>query len=70
MEHDGSAISVFDKHPNEGHTNENIVGVVVLWRENKYHIDTVRSSHYQRNWPLCGHVSVQNAEGGYVIYLP
>lgn len=30
MEHDGSAISVFDKHSNEGHTDEDIVGVIVL----------------------------------------
>lgn len=30
VEHDGSAISVFDKHSNERHANENIIGVVVL----------------------------------------
>lgn len=46
VEHDGSAISVFDKHPDEGHTDENIVGIVVLWKRNEYHKDTVKSSHY------------------------
>lgn len=37
VEHDGSAISVFDKHSNEGHTDENIVCVVVLWKKSEYH---------------------------------
>lgn len=30
MEHDGSAVSVFDEHADEGHADENIVGVIVL----------------------------------------
>lgn len=30
VEHDGSAVSVFDEHADEGHADENIVGVVVL----------------------------------------
>lgn len=34
MEHDGSAISMFHKYTNEGHTDENIIGVVVLWKNN------------------------------------
>ena len=33
MEHDGSAISVFDKHSNKRHTNENIICVVILWNK-------------------------------------
>lgn len=55
--HDGSAVSVFDKHANEGHTNENVIGVVVLWRKNKHHWYTVRS-HYDRDRLLCGCVCV------------
>lgn len=34
VEHDGSAISVFDEHSDEGHTDENIVGVIVLREKN------------------------------------
>lgn len=30
VEHDGPAISVFDKHSNKRHSNKNVVGVVVL----------------------------------------
>lgn len=30
VEHDGSAVSVFDEHADEGHANEDIVGVIVL----------------------------------------
>lgn len=58
MEHDGSAISVFDKHPNEGHTDENIVGVVVLWKKIEHQNDRVKFSHNQINWLFCRGVSV------------
>lgn len=33
MEHDGSAISVFNKHSNERHTDEYVIGIVVLWKK-------------------------------------
>lgn len=48
VEHDGSAVSVFDEHPNEGDTNENIVGVVVLWEKN-----ISKSSHNQLRRSVC-----------------
>lgn len=48
VEHDGSAISVFDKHPDEGHTDEDVVGVIVL-RDNK--ID--ESSYREEYQPIC-----------------
>lgn len=33
VEHDGSAISVFNKHANERHTDEYVIGIVVLWKK-------------------------------------
>lgn len=33
MEHDGSAISVFNKYSNERHTDEYVIGIVVLWKK-------------------------------------
>lgn len=53
MEHDGSAISVFDKHPDEGHTNENIVGVVVLWKKSEYRKDTMKETGCCRGVYVC-----------------
>lgn len=44
MEHDGSAISVFDKHPNEGHPDENIISVVILWGKKAH--EKVISLHF------------------------
>lgn len=35
MEHDGSAIPVFDEHADEGHADEDVVGVIVLHEKSK-----------------------------------
>lgn len=34
MEHNGSAVSVLDEHSDEGHADEDVVGVIVLHEKN------------------------------------
>ena len=53
MEHDGPSVSVFDEHSDEGHPDEDVVGVVVLG----VRAGTVRGSANENSFTLteeCG----------------